>query len=224
MFSTRKLYLSLIISLAFFSHAASALPIFINELHYDNVGSDTGEAVEIAGVAGIDLSGWSLDFYNGNDGHSYMTWNLSGVITDQSNGYGALGFTGNSRIQNGTNDAIALIDNFGQVVQFLSYEGQLTAMSGSAQGQNSTDIGVAESNNTPVGYSLQLTGNGANYNDFTWQAAASSFGSVNANQTFFAYSVSEPNTLVLLMVSLCLILVQTIHRNMVKKRVALPIC
>ena len=34
--------------------------VFINELHYDNSGSDTGEAVEIAGPAGADLTGADL--------------------------------------------------------------------------------------------------------------------------------------------------------------------
>ena len=29
---------------------------FINEIHYDNASTDVGEAVEIAGVAGTDLS------------------------------------------------------------------------------------------------------------------------------------------------------------------------
>ena len=29
--------------------------IFINEVHYDNVGNDEGEGVEIAGPAGTDL-------------------------------------------------------------------------------------------------------------------------------------------------------------------------
>ena len=31
---------------------------FINEIHYDNTGKDTGEAIEIAGPAGTNLSGW----------------------------------------------------------------------------------------------------------------------------------------------------------------------
>jgi hypothetical protein len=34
--------------------------VFINEIHYDNTGTDVGEAVEIAGYAGIDLTGWSI--------------------------------------------------------------------------------------------------------------------------------------------------------------------
>ena len=40
--------------------------VFINELHYDNGGTDAGEAVEIAGPAGTDLTGWSvLDAFAG---------------------------------------------------------------------------------------------------------------------------------------------------------------
>jgi hypothetical protein len=45
--------------------------VFINEIHYDNAGTDVGEGVEIAGYAGIDLTGWSLVPYNGTDGKSY---------------------------------------------------------------------------------------------------------------------------------------------------------
>ena len=40
-----------------------ALPQYINEFHYDNTGADQFEYVEIAGLAGTDLSGWHLDFY-----------------------------------------------------------------------------------------------------------------------------------------------------------------
>ncbi|MEJ7724882.1 MAG: hypothetical protein WKF64_11300 [Ilumatobacteraceae bacterium] len=42
--------------------------VFINEIHYDNSGTDTGEAIEIAGPAGLDLAGWSLVLYNGTGG------------------------------------------------------------------------------------------------------------------------------------------------------------
>src|SRR5262249_29529320 len=52
---------------------------WINELHYDNVGTDTGEFVEIAGVAGTNLAGWSLLGYSGANGVAYATVPLSGV-------------------------------------------------------------------------------------------------------------------------------------------------
>ena len=40
-------------------------PAFINEIHYDNISKDTGEAIEVAGPAGTDLFGWALALYNG---------------------------------------------------------------------------------------------------------------------------------------------------------------
>ena len=37
---------------------ASAQDVFINEIHYDNTGTDEGEAIEVACVVGTDLTGW----------------------------------------------------------------------------------------------------------------------------------------------------------------------
>ncbi|MEJ2563016.1 MAG: ExeM/NucH family extracellular endonuclease [Anaerolineales bacterium] len=158
--------------------------IFINEIHYDNVSTDADEAVEIAGPAGTDLAGWSLVFYNGNGGAQYADLDLSGLILDEGDGYGALAFA-QSGIQNGSPDGIALVDPGGAVIQFLSYEGSFTAVGGPADGLTSTDIGVSEPNDTPLGESLQLTGVGTIYEDFVWNApAASSFGAINVGQSF----------------------------------------
>ena len=62
--------------------------VFINEINYDPDGNDTGEFIEIAGLAGTDLSGWSIVLYNGNGGASYNTQVLSGVLGDGANGFG----------------------------------------------------------------------------------------------------------------------------------------
>ena len=160
--------------------------VFINELHYDNSGTDTGEAIEIAGAAGTDLSGWSIELYNGSGGTLYDTNDLSGTILDQDNGFGTVAFDyPTNGIQNGSPDGLALIDPNDSVVQFLSYEGSLTAVDGTASGQTSTDIGVAESSITPVGFSLQLTGTGTDSEDFTWnEPSGDNFGSVNDGQSF----------------------------------------
>ena len=157
---------------------------WINEIHYDNAGSDTNEFVEIAAPAGTDLSGWSLLAYNGNGGTVYKTVNLSGVIANQLSGYGVLAFDF-SGLQNGAPDGVALVDNTGSVVQFISYEGNLTASNGAAAGMASTDIGVSETSSTPVGHSLQVSGTGPQYSDFNWQSAQShSKGLVNTGQQF----------------------------------------
>jgi hypothetical protein len=64
--------------------------IFINEIHYDNAGTDASEAIEIAGPAGSDLTGWSLVLYNGNGGAPYDTQVLAGTIADAGDGFGTL--------------------------------------------------------------------------------------------------------------------------------------
>ncbi|HET9865419.1 MAG TPA: hypothetical protein VFP37_18430, partial [Steroidobacteraceae bacterium] len=52
----------------FASGFAAAQAVRFSELHYDNAGTDAGEAIEISGPAGTDLTGWSVLLYNGNDG------------------------------------------------------------------------------------------------------------------------------------------------------------
>ncbi|WP_206244917.1 Calx-beta domain-containing protein [Novosphingobium terrae] len=155
--------------------------VFINELHYDNVGTDIGEAIELAGPAGTDLTGWTLVLYNGGSGLAYSTRTLSGVIPDQDHGYGTMTFAyASNGIQNGSPSGMALVDASGHVVQFLSYEGTMTAKDGAAKDMTSTDIGVSETSVTN-GYSLQLSGTGSNYGDFTWQnAAQNTFGTMPA--------------------------------------------
>ena len=158
--------------------------IFINEIHYDNTSSDSNEGIEIAGTAGVNLDGWSLELYNGNGGSVYKTESLTGIIPNEDDGFGTLFFP-IAGIQNGAPDGMALVDDSSQVIQFLSYEGVLTATGGSANGLTSENIGVSESNSTPIGYSLQLSGTGNTYGDFTWSnASASTFDQVNTNQDF----------------------------------------
>jgi len=166
--------------------------VFINELHYDNTGGDTGEAVEVAGPAGTDLTGWSIALYNGSNGTVYNTINLNGTIDDEGAGFGALGFT-QAGIQNGSPDGLALVDAGNNVIQFLSYEGTLTATNGPANGQTSTDIGISETGSTPVGASLQLIGTGSMYPDFSWSGpTGDSFGTINVGQTFSAMVGNAP--------------------------------
>lgn len=182
--------------------AGGAMPAlatpFFNEVHYDNEGTDVGEFIEIAGLAGTDLTGWSIELVNGNGGGLIGSpIGLSGTLADEVNGFGflTLDFPTNG-IQNGAPDGMALVDNLGRVVQFLSYEGSFTATSGAATGLTSTDIGVAESGSTPVGFSVQVTGNiaaadlvrddsGKLLTSFTWAApAVQTPGAANTNQTF----------------------------------------
>ena len=159
---------------------------------------------------------------------------MSGLISNQQDGFGALAFSGSGSLQNGGNDGIALVDNLGQLVQFISYEGQLTATEGAAIGQTSMDVGVAESSSTTIGSAIQLSGLGLNEADFTWEVGESSFGFLNEGQSFLVitpplpiltppmalpsvqlpsipsdvYAVSEPSTLMLLVVGLLVLLIR----------------
>ncbi|MDW3194764.1 MAG: T9SS type A sorting domain-containing protein [Cytophagales bacterium] len=157
--------------------------VFINELHYDNASSDVNEGVELAGTAGTDLTGWTLQPYNGSNGTAYSATSLSGNFTDQDNGFGFI-FFAISGLQNGAPDGVALVDDQGAVVQFLSYEGSFTATNGPASGLTSEDIGISETGSTPVGESLQLTGAGTAFADFTWTIAVSTYNALNDGQSF----------------------------------------
>ncbi len=161
-----------------------AQSVFINEIHYDNASSDVNEAIEIAGAAGTDLTGWSIALYNGSNSSVYNTISLSGIITDQQNGFGTIvEILPSNGLQNGAPDGLALVDNSNAVVQFLSYEGVITAVDGPASGLTSTDIGVSESSSTLVGASLQLSGTGTTAAEFVWEALdVNTYGAVNTNQ------------------------------------------
>ncbi len=143
--------------------------IFINEFHYDNISTDVGEFIEIAGPAGTDLSGFTLELVNGGAGNVYNTINLSGIIPNEGAGFGAISFPLPANgLQNGGPDGIALCGPTG-VIEFLSYEGAFVAAAGCANGIMSTDVGVSESNtSTPIGSSIQRTGTGINGRDFAW--------------------------------------------------------
>lgn len=175
-----------------FAGSASAATVFINEIHYDNTGADTGEAIEVAGPAGTNLAGWSLVLYNGSGGAPYATINLAGSLPNQQSGFGTLSFAAVG-LQNGSPDGIALVDGASTVVQFLSYEGTFTAVGGPANGQFSVDIGVTENGSGPVGDSLQLVGSGTTSADFTWATTQpNTFGAVNSGQTFAGGPVVTP--------------------------------
>lgn len=154
---------------------------FISEIHYDNLGTDVGEAVEVQAAAGTDLTGWSLVRYNGANGAPYttpaVTQPLTGVVpAGDPSGDGVLVETyAVNGLQNGSPDGIALVDAAGTVVEFLSYEGTFTATGGPANGSTSVDIGVAQAGTEPVGSSLQKV-------DGTWTATeTNTFGAVNGS-------------------------------------------
>ncbi|GIJ29618.1 multifunctional nuclease/2',3'-cyclic-nucleotide 2'-phosphodiesterase/5'-nucleotidase/3'-nucleotidase [Micromonospora qiuiae] len=134
-----------------FADPAPATP-FISEIHYDNAGTDVGEAIEIEAPVGFDLTGWRIVLYNGGNGAAYNTRTLTGTVPDA--GVVVENYPVNG-IQNGDPDGVALVSPTDSVAEFLTYGGTFTAVGGPANGIRGTDIGVKESSSTPVGHSLQ---------------------------------------------------------------------
>ena len=156
---------------------------WINEFHYDNTGADIGEFVEVILSGTETLSDYSLVLYNGSNGQPYDTDLLStGTVTDLGNGYRSVVISYPGTLQNGAPDAIALVGPGGSVVEFVGYEGAVTATNGPANGMTSTNVGVAEPGNAD-GTSISRVGEGAKAADFTWSLATDDTpGGVNVGQ------------------------------------------
>lgn len=168
--------------------------VWINEIHYDNNGTDTLEGYEIAGPAGTNLACYRVHRYSAAGGNAfYAIDTLSGTIANQACGFGTVWFL-KAPLQNAIEGLVLAyepqvtgcgVNNADTILQLLSYEGTFTASNGRAAGQSFTNIGVSESTATPVGHSLQLGGVGTAYNQFTWQTAQSNtYNAVNTNQFF----------------------------------------
>ena len=149
--------------------------IRFSEIHYDNVGTDVGEAIEVEGPINTVLSNWSIVLYDGNGGTVYNTVAVNGTLSGTCNTRGVISIP-IAGIQNGSPDGMALVDNNGVLVEFLSYEGTMTGTAGVANGVTSRDILVAEAGTEAAGMSLQRSANGT-----TWTGpSANTLGNVNA--------------------------------------------
>jgi DNA/RNA endonuclease G (NUC1) len=157
---------------------ATLPPVRFSEIHYDNFGTDLGEAIELEGPSTTDLANWKIVLYNGNDGAAYDTRVLSGTIDGSCTNWPGRGIAyfeyPVNGIQNGAPDGMALVDATGAVVEFLSYEGSFTAVNGPAAGMTSQDIGVLQ-NSAPIGQTLQRKDDGS------WEGPkASTIGGCNS--------------------------------------------
>ncbi len=164
--------------------------VFINEFVYDDNGTDDTEFVEI--VVGPGYTGPLADIilllYNGTGGGTYGSHQLStftqGLLTPSGHRIFSKSISG---IQNGAPDGLAIVVD-GTVTQFISYEGQIVATAGAANGMTSTDIDLTQSDSDPVGQSsLGLKDNSEIAPSFKWTKFTGlpySAGQPNAGQTF----------------------------------------
>jgi 5'-nucleotidase len=152
------------------AHAVTG--VFVSEFHYDdnttNDAGGIGEFVEVTAPAGTDLTGWKVQLVNGNGNAVYRTDTLAGVVTDQQGGWGtmvvAYPVAAGGSFQNGSPDGLALINASGGVVEFISYEGAMTASLGTPPVTvNSVDTGglAVEGSATPGTDTLQRQTDGS---------------------------------------------------------------
>jgi len=182
---------------------------FINEFHYDNEGNDFNESVEVVVSSSDSSSDYTIVLYNGgNDCQPYgSTISLSEDFTvgeSFKTNSGVVKFFSYifppNGLQNGSPDGIALskkVDDTTTLIEFLSYEGTCTGNGGVADGVTSTDVGVAESGSTPIGYSLQRKGCIIGFDDISsssWSAEPNTIGSINLGE-FFCNNNNEPTSM-----------------------------
>ncbi|MHA6326922.1 Hint domain-containing protein [Roseivivax sp. CAU 1753] len=134
------------------------MPAYISEVDYKN--SSANDFVEIAATSGADMSGYSVYVYKGE-----------GVIFDGPLSLGSSVSTNDGKdvyvVDSATPEfagfnnqyAVALVDDLGNVVQFVSFHGNsVTATEGPANGLTSTEIGTAD-----TGETLQSDDGGSSY-------------------------------------------------------------
>jgi len=120
--------------------APERAPLVINEIDYDQPGTDADEFIELKNVspAPLDLSEFTLELVNGNGGAVYRTIPLPAVLLAPGDYFVVCGdpshfFTcdldggpNTNLIQNGSPDAVAVLRD-GEVIDAVSYEGDTVA-------------------------------------------------------------------------------------------------
>ncbi|MDG1377498.1 MAG: hypothetical protein P8P56_10885 [Yoonia sp.] len=130
---------------------------YISEFRY--VGGTSVEFIELASPAGTDTSSYTVVIYNSNGtvAHTYSLGAVESTVGGNDVYVIDNGTAGFSDILNG--QAIALVDDLGNVDQFVSFGGAtVTASSGPAVGETSTSVGSAG-----PGSSLQSDNGGSTY-------------------------------------------------------------
>ena len=118
------------------------MPAYISEVSHD--GGSKDDFIEIAVESGTDISGYSVSIYD-DIGNVVSTFSLGSI---QSTSFGKDVYLIDDSVAGffdiGNKDAVALVDDNGNVFSFLSFKGQVTTASdGPAAGATSQDLGDA---------------------------------------------------------------------------------
>lgn len=180
---TATLFLAALTLTASISTKAS---VIINEIDYDQPGSDTAEFIELfnTGTDSLSLDGYFIDLINGNNNTVYRSIDLTGFNVG-SGGYFVVcndtslvancnyDFTNSTGwFQNGPPDAIALYNSAG-LIDSLSYEGGMT---GFTEGSVLT---IADSNSIIASISRLPNGFDTDDNNLDFQLGCITPGTAN---------------------------------------------
>lgn len=160
--------------------------VVINEIDYDQPGTDTAEFIELFnnGASAVALSNYTIELINGTNSSSYRTIDLSGFSIAANSYFVMCGdaslvancnysfTTINSWFQNGAPDAVALYENT-SLLDSLSYEGLLP---GFTEGNFLVD---SDSNTEIMSLSRIANGFDSNDNNVDFQSGCITPGSSN---------------------------------------------
>jgi uncharacterized protein len=169
-----------VVGLPAFAQAAPEAGPFISEINYDPPGTDADEFVEVQIPAGTSSADLSVVLYNGSNGQSYGTFTLPAVTAPT--GSPAVAVVATAGLQNGSPDGVALVRG-ATVLEFLSYEGTMTASNGPAAGRTSADVAVGQDGSQAAGWTLQRSYDSATDARVWTGPIAGSKGAVNATIT-----------------------------------------
>ncbi len=160
--------------------------IVINEIDYDQPGTDTAEFIELfnTGSSSVSLADYSIALINGRDSSTYRSIDLSGFNMD-ANGYFVVcgdaslvancdySFTSsNGWFQNGAPDAVALFENT-TLLDSVSYEGFMPVFTeGDFLTTNDNNSDIASIARTGIGFD-------SNNNALDFQSGCITPGSAN---------------------------------------------
>ncbi len=172
------------------AHAA----VIINEIDYDQPGSDVAEFIELFNDHSnpVDLDGYTLDLVNGSNGSVYSTFELSGLLI-AAQGYLVLcsdpaavancsvDVANGSWIQNGGSDgdAVALLHGF-TVVDSVAYESLGAFLGPYAEGGS---FAAADSNSIIMSMARLPDGGDTDFNAADFDSACLTPGSANRGGT-----------------------------------------
>jgi predicted extracellular nuclease len=171
---------------------AASAAVVINEVDYDQPGTDTAEFIELYnnGPAAVNLGTYTVELMNGNNGVLYGTVVLP-AATLPAGGYFVIGFGSanpwhadfvannlDNSIQNGSPDAIGLRDG-GVLVDAVSYEGDTVAPYTEGTGFTGADDNVTAN----LGISRYPDGQDTNDNNTDWSLRCITPGGPNAAST-----------------------------------------